>query len=104
PGSGYSATFCLGVSSISSVAIHRTRRHFREVCWAMWAAPRLLREFQTAPWTPPSLPIRTSVPDLLRASSPAPRRSPADGFLLFRPNGRNALIRKLRNYWRDIVA
>jgi integrase len=29
---------------------------------------------------------------------------PADGFLLARPNGRYALIRKLRNFWRDIVA
>jgi hypothetical protein len=37
---------------------------------------------------------------LLRSHDPFP----ADGFLLSRPNGRNALIRKLRNYWRDIVA
>ena len=37
---------------------------------------------------------------LLRSHDPLP----ADGFLLSRPNGRNALIRKLRNYWRDIVA
>jgi site-specific recombinase XerD len=37
---------------------------------------------------------------LLRSHDPLP----ADGFLLARPNGRNALIRKLRNYWRDIVA
>src|ERR1019366_6246322 len=28
---------------------------------------------------------------------------PADGFLLARPGGREALIRKLRNYWRDLV-
>ena len=37
---------------------------------------------------------------LLRSHDPLP----ADGFLLSRPNGRIALIRKLRNYWRDIVA
>jgi len=37
---------------------------------------------------------------LLRSHDPLP----ADGFLLSRPNGRNALLRKLRNYWRDIVA
>jgi len=29
---------------------------------------------------------------------------PADGFLLTRPSGRYQLIRKLRNFWRDIVA
>ena len=29
---------------------------------------------------------------------------PADGFLLARPSGRYALIRKLRIYWRDLVA
>ena len=29
---------------------------------------------------------------------------PADGFLLARPSGRNAVIRKLRSFWRDIVA
>ena len=28
---------------------------------------------------------------------------PADGFLLARPNGRYALIRKLRSFWRDVV-
>jgi integrase len=37
---------------------------------------------------------------LLRSHDPLP----ADGFRLSRPNGRSALIRKLRNYWRDIVA
>jgi hypothetical protein len=29
---------------------------------------------------------------------------PADGFLLTRPSGRYALIRKLRTFWRDLVA
>jgi hypothetical protein len=29
---------------------------------------------------------------------------PADGFLLARPSGRDALIRRLRDYWRDMVA
>ena len=37
---------------------------------------------------------------LLRSQDPLP----ADGFLLARPSGRNALIRKLRSFWRDIVA
>jgi site-specific recombinase XerD len=36
----------------------------------------------------------------LRSQDPLP----TDGFLLARPTGRNALIRKLRNFWRDIVA
>src|ERR1019366_5556778 len=29
---------------------------------------------------------------------------PADGFLLARPSGRDALIHRLRDYWRDMVA
>ena len=37
---------------------------------------------------------------LLRSQDP----HPADGFLLTRPSGRYALIRKLRNFWRDLVA
>jgi integrase len=37
---------------------------------------------------------------LLRSQEPLP----ADGFLLARPSGRDALIRKLRNFWRDLVA
>lgn len=37
---------------------------------------------------------------LLRSQDPLP----ADGFLLARPSGRYQLIRKLRNFWRDIVA
>ena len=37
---------------------------------------------------------------LLRSQDPLP----ADGFLLARPSGRDALIRKLRNFWRDLVA
>jgi integrase len=37
---------------------------------------------------------------LLRSQDPLP----ADGFLLARPNGRLALIHKLRNFWRDLVA
>ena len=37
---------------------------------------------------------------LLRSQDPLP----ADGFLLARPSGRYALIRKLRNFWRDLVA
>jgi len=37
---------------------------------------------------------------LLRSQDPLP----ADGFLLARPSGRRALLRKLRNSWRDIVA
>jgi len=37
---------------------------------------------------------------LLRSRDPLP----ADGFLLARPSGRCALIRKLRNFWRDFVA
>ena len=37
---------------------------------------------------------------LLRSQDPLP----ADGFLLARPSGRYALIRKLRNFWRDFVA
>lgn len=28
---------------------------------------------------------------------------PADGFLMARPSGRSAIIRKLRNFWREIV-
>jgi integrase len=36
---------------------------------------------------------------LLRSQDPLP----ADGFLLARPSGRYQLIRKLRNFWRDIV-
>jgi site-specific recombinase XerD len=36
---------------------------------------------------------------LLRSQDPLP----ADGFLLARPRGRYALIRKLRTYWRDVV-
>lgn len=36
---------------------------------------------------------------LLRSQDPLP----ADGFLLARPSGRYALIRKLRKFWRDIV-
>jgi hypothetical protein len=35
----------------------------------------------------------------LRSQDP----SPVDGFLLARPSGRNALLRKLRSFWRDIV-
>ncbi len=30
--------------------------------------------------------------------------SPADGFLLARPTGRNALLHRLRAVWREIVA
>ena len=37
---------------------------------------------------------------LLRSQDPLP----ADGFLLARPSGRYALIRKLRTFWRDMVA
>ena len=37
---------------------------------------------------------------LLRSQDPLP----ADGFLLARPSGRYALIRKLRTFWRDLVA
>ena len=37
---------------------------------------------------------------LLRSQDPIP----ADGFLLARPSGRDALIRKLRTSWRDFVA
>src|SRR5713101_7949318 len=37
---------------------------------------------------------------LLRSQDPLP----ADGFLLARPSGRYALIRKLRNFWRNLVA
>jgi integrase len=37
---------------------------------------------------------------LLRSQDPLP----ADGFLLARPSGRYQLIRKLRKFWRDIVA
>src|ERR1017187_8534071 len=37
---------------------------------------------------------------LLRSQDPLP----ADGFLLARPSGRLALIRRLRNSWRDLVA
>jgi len=37
---------------------------------------------------------------LLRSQDPLP----ADGFLLARPSGRYALIRKLRSFWRDLVA
>jgi len=37
---------------------------------------------------------------LLRSQDP----SPADGFLLARPTGRNALLHRLRAVWRDIVA
>jgi site-specific recombinase XerD len=37
---------------------------------------------------------------LLRSQDPLP----ADGFLLARPTGRHALMRKLRNSWRDFVA
>jgi hypothetical protein len=37
---------------------------------------------------------------LLRSQDPLP----TDGFLLARPNGRNPLIRNLRNFWRDFVA
>jgi integrase len=37
---------------------------------------------------------------LLRSQDPFP----ADGFLLARPTGRDALIHRLRNFWRDIVA
>jgi len=37
---------------------------------------------------------------LLRSQDPLP----ADGFLLARPSGRYQLIRKLRSFWRDIVA
>jgi integrase len=37
---------------------------------------------------------------LLRSQDPLP----ADGFLLARTSGRDALIRELRNYWRDLVA
>jgi integrase len=37
---------------------------------------------------------------LLRSQDPLP----ADGFLLTRPSGRYALIRKLRTFWRDLVA
>jgi len=37
---------------------------------------------------------------LLRSQDPLP----ADGFLLARPSGRDALLRKLRNFWRDFVA
>jgi len=37
---------------------------------------------------------------LLRSQDPLP----ADGFLLARPSGRRALLRKLRNFWRDTVA
>jgi integrase len=37
---------------------------------------------------------------LLRSQDPLP----ADGFLLARPSSRDALIRRLRNYWKDIVA
>jgi integrase len=37
---------------------------------------------------------------LLRSQDPLP----VDGFLLARPSGRYALIRKLRNFWRDFVA
>jgi hypothetical protein len=37
---------------------------------------------------------------LLRSQDPLP----ADGFLLARPTGRHALMRKLRNSWRDLVA
>jgi integrase len=37
---------------------------------------------------------------LLRSQDPLP----ADGFLLARPSGRYQLIRKLRTFWRDIVA
>lgn len=37
---------------------------------------------------------------LLRSQDPLP----VDGFLLARPSGRDALIRKLRNFWRDLVA
>jgi integrase len=37
---------------------------------------------------------------LLRSQDPLP----ADGFLLARPSGRNALLQKLRKFWRDIVA
>jgi len=36
---------------------------------------------------------------LLRSQDPLP----ADGFLLTRPSGRYALIRKLRTFWRDLV-
>jgi len=36
----------------------------------------------------------------LRSQDPLP----TDGFLLARPTGRNALIRRLRNFWRDFVA
>jgi integrase len=37
---------------------------------------------------------------LLRSQDPLP----ADGFLLARPSGRDALLRNLRNFWRDLVA
>ena len=37
---------------------------------------------------------------LLRSQDPLP----ADGFLLARPSSRRALLRKLRNFWRDTVA
>lgn len=37
---------------------------------------------------------------LLRSQDPLP----ADGFLLARPSGRYQLIRKLRSFWRDLVA
>jgi site-specific recombinase XerD len=37
---------------------------------------------------------------LLRSQDPLP----ADGFLLARPSSRDALLRNLRNFWRDIVA
>jgi len=37
---------------------------------------------------------------LLRSQDPLP----ADGFLLARPSSRNALLRSLRSFWRDIVA
>ena len=37
---------------------------------------------------------------LLRSQDPLP----ADGFLLAHPSGRYALIRKLRTFWRDLVA
>jgi hypothetical protein len=36
---------------------------------------------------------------LLRSQDPLP----ADGFLLARPSSRNALIGKLRSFWRDVV-